>query len=78
MSGRRQQDVAALEQLTEALSRMLDMTSLTELPALEIVPGYEGFAAIHPHGGAIGLLILSEMFGVTPAMRDAARDFARV
>ena len=52
------------------------MTSLTELPALEIVPGYEGFAAIHPHGGAIGLLILSEMFGVTPAMRDAARDFA--
>jgi carboxymethylenebutenolidase len=57
---------------------MLDMTSLTEIPALEIVPGYEGFAAIHPHGGAIGLLILSEMFGVTPAMQDAARDFARV
>jgi carboxymethylenebutenolidase len=57
---------------------MLGMTLLTEIPALEIVPGYEGFAAIHPHGGPVGLLILSEMFGVTPAMQDAARDFARV
>ncbi len=53
------------------------MTSPVETPGFEIAPGYDGFAAIHPEGGAVGLLILSEMFGVSPAMQDAARDFAR-
>ena len=53
------------------------MTSLAEIPAFEIAPGYEGFAAIHPGGGTVGLLLLPEMFGVTPAMQDAARRFAR-
>ena len=50
---------------------------LAEVPAFEIAPGFAGFAAIHPQGGPVGLLILSEMFGVTPAMQDAARQFAR-
>jgi carboxymethylenebutenolidase len=53
------------------------MTSPVEIPAFEIAPGYDGFAAIPPDGGAVGLLILSEMFGVSPAMQDAARNFAR-
>jgi len=53
------------------------MTVLAEIPAFEIAPGYGGFAAVPPEGGAVGLLILSEMFGVTPAMQGAARDFAR-
>lgn len=57
--------------------RGLDMTSLAETPSFVIAPGYEGFAAVHPRGGPVGLLILSEMFGVTPAMQDAARSFAR-
>jgi len=53
------------------------VTSLVETPGFEIASGYDGFAAIHPNGGPVGLLILSEMFGVSPAMQDAARDFAR-
>ncbi|MBV8536818.1 MAG: dienelactone hydrolase family protein [Alphaproteobacteria bacterium] len=53
------------------------MTSVVETPGVEIAPGYDGFAAISPQGGAVGLLILSEMFGVSPAMQDAAREFAR-
>jgi len=53
------------------------MTPALETPGFEIAPGYDGFAAVPPEGGAVGLLILSEMFGVSPAMWDAARDFAR-
>jgi len=53
------------------------MISVTEIPALEIAPGYDGFAALASPGEEVGLLILSEMFGVTAAMKDAARDFAR-
>jgi len=52
------------------------MASLTEIPALRIASGYEGFAAIGSGGATTGLLILPEMFGVTAAMQDAARDFA--
>ena len=50
------------------------MTS--EIAALKIAPGYDGFAAIGPGDGTTGLLILPEMFGVTGAMQAAARDFA--
>jgi carboxymethylenebutenolidase len=53
------------------------LASLSEITAFQILPGYDGFAALAPQGGTTGLLILSEMFGVTPAMQDAARDFAR-
>ena len=52
------------------------MTSIAEIPDFEIAPGFRGFAALAPGGGSTGLLILPEMFGVTPAMQDAARDFA--
>ena len=53
------------------------MTSLAETPSFEIAPGYGGFAVVHPGGGPVGLLLLPEMFGITPAMQDAARSFAR-
>ena len=53
------------------------MTSLREITAFEIAPAYDGFAALPARSGATGLLILSEMFGVTPAMQDAARAFAQ-
>jgi carboxymethylenebutenolidase len=50
--------------------------ALSEIAAFSIAPGYEGFAAVPSQSAATGLLILSEMFGVTPAMQDAARAFA--
>jgi carboxymethylenebutenolidase len=52
------------------------MTSVAERPAFRIASGYDGFAAISSSAGSTGLLILPEMFGVTAAMQDAARDFA--
>jgi carboxymethylenebutenolidase len=52
------------------------MTSFAEKPAFQIASGYEGFAAIGSGAGSTGLLILPEMFGVTAAMQDAARNFA--
>ncbi|MCD6076033.1 MAG: carboxymethylenebutenolidase [Rhodospirillales bacterium] len=54
------------------------MMSFAELPAFQIASGYAGFAAISPGAGSTGLLILPEMFGVTAAMQDAARNFAAV
>jgi carboxymethylenebutenolidase len=53
------------------------LTSVSEIAAFKIAPCYEGFAALPSRSATTGLLILSEMFGVTPAMQDAARAFAR-
>jgi carboxymethylenebutenolidase len=52
------------------------VTSLTEISGFEIAPDYDGFAVLNPDGGTVGLILLAEMFGVTPAMEAAARAFA--
>jgi carboxymethylenebutenolidase len=51
--------------------------SFDAITAFPIAPGYEGFAVVPSRSAETGLLILSEMFGVTPAMQHAARAFAR-
>jgi carboxymethylenebutenolidase len=53
------------------------VTAPTEISGFEIAPGYDGFAVLSPEGGTAGLILLAEMFGVTPAMEAAARAFAR-
>ena len=53
------------------------MTAPTEISGFEIAPGYDGFAVLSPEGGTVGLILLAEMFGVTPAMEAAARGFER-
>jgi carboxymethylenebutenolidase len=51
--------------------------SALERPDFEIATDYDGFAVLPSAGADLGLLILPEMFGVTPAMQDAARKFGQ-
>jgi carboxymethylenebutenolidase len=51
--------------------------TITEHSDFEIAPGYDGFASLPEGGEHLGLLLLPEMFGITPAMQDAARTFAQ-